>query len=44
MKVFFFKQLADVLESTTGVIATACGFNTTQDYLRSIGVLSFDQE
>jgi len=35
-KMFFFKQLADVVESVTGAATVACGLNLTQNYLRSI--------
>ena len=41
---FFFKQLADVVESVTGAATVACGLNLTQDYLYSINVLKFKQE
>lgn len=41
---FFFKQLADVVESVTGAATVACGLNLTQDYLWSINVLKFKQE
>ena len=40
---FYYKQLADVIESVTGAVTLACGLNCTQDYLRSIGVLEYDQ-
>ena len=40
-KMFFFKQLADVVESVTGAATVACGLNLTQNYLRSINVLGF---
>ena len=40
---FYYKQLADVVESVTGAVTLACGLNCTQDYLRSIGVLEIDQ-
>jgi len=43
-KMFFFKQLADVVESVTGAATVACGLNLTQDYLCSINVLKFKQE
>ena len=36
---FYYKQLADVVESVTGAVTLACGLNCTQDYLRLIGVL-----
>ena len=39
---FFFKQLADVVESVTGAATVACGLNLTQNYLKSIGVLNED--
>ena len=41
---FFFKQLADVVESVTGAAIVACGLNLTQNYLKSIGVLNEDQQ
>lgn len=41
---FFFKQLADIVESVTGAATVACGLNLTQNYLRQIKVLHFDQE
>lgn len=40
---FYYKQLADVVESVTGAVTLACGLNCTQDYLRLIGVLEYDQ-
>ena len=40
---FYYKQLADVVESVTGAVTLACGLNCTQDYLRCIGVLEYDQ-
>ena len=40
---FYYKQLADVVESVTGAVTLACGLNCTQDYLRIIGVLEHDQ-
>lgn len=40
---FYYKQLADVVESVTGAVTLACGLNCTQDYLRRIGVLEYDQ-
>jgi len=40
---FYYKQLADVVESVTGAVTLACGLNCTQDYLRQIGVLEVDQ-
>ena len=40
---FYYKQLADVVESVSGAVTLACGLNCTQDYLRKIGVLEFDQ-
>jgi dsRNA-specific ribonuclease len=42
-KMFFFKQLADIVESVTGAATVTCGLNTTQNYLKSINVLKFDQ-
>lgn len=42
-KQFFYKQLADVIESVTGSAMIACGLNLTQSYLKSIGVLDFTQ-
>lgn len=39
---FYYKQLADVVESVTGAVTLACGLNCTQDYLRKIGVLEYD--
>ena len=41
---FFFKQLADVVESVTGAATVACGLNMTQTYLKRIGVLEKDQD
>lgn len=32
-----------MIESVTGAVTLACGLNCTQDYLRSIGVLEYDQ-
>jgi dsRNA-specific ribonuclease len=43
-KMFFFKQLADVVESVTGAATVACGLNLTQNYLKSIGVLNVSQD
>ena len=40
---FYYKQLADVVESVTGAVTLACGLNCTQDYLHSIDVLEYDQ-
>ena len=42
-KMFFFKQLADVVESVTGAVTVACGLNLTQNYLKKIEVLKFTQ-
>lgn len=42
-KQFFFKQLADIVESVTGAATVACGLNLTQNYLKQINVLRFDQ-
>lgn len=39
VKVFFFKQLADVIESVAGAVSKIGGLNVTQDYLRNIKVL-----
>ena len=33
-KQFFFKQLADIVESVTGAATVACGLNLTQSYLK----------
>jgi hypothetical protein len=41
---FFFKQLADIVESVTGAATVACGLNLTQNYLKQIKVLHYDQE
>ena len=41
---FYYKQLADVVESVTGAVTLVCGVNFTQDYLRKIGVLKHDQK
>jgi hypothetical protein len=41
---FFYKQLADVVESVTGAATIACGLNFTQEYLRTIGILKHQQE
>jgi len=38
-RLFYYKQLADVVESVTGAVTMQCGLNSTQDYLRKIGVL-----
>jgi hypothetical protein len=43
-KMFFYKQLADVVESVTGAATVACGLNLTQNYLKSIGVLNETQD
>ena len=43
-KMFFFKQLADVVESVTGAATVACGLNLTQNYLRRINVLEYTQQ
>ena len=39
---FYYKQLADVVESVTGAVTLACGLNCAQDYLRKIKVLEHD--
>jgi len=41
---FYYKQLADVVESVTGAVTLACGLNCAQDYLRNISVLEYDQK
>lgn len=41
---FYYKALADVVESVTGAVTLTCGLNCTQDYLRRIGVLEYDQQ
>ena len=41
---FFFKQLADVVESVTGAATVACGLNMTQSYLKEIMVLDHTQD
>lgn len=39
----FYKQLADVVESVVGAVTIACGVNLTQDFLRDLGVLKYNQ-